>query len=333
MLMKQTLLQTLLVLAAAGVPAAASAQASPGKPVYPDKPIRLVVPFPPGGTTDIQGRMLAEKLAQRLGQPVVTDNRGGAQGIIGMEIVARAPADGYTIVIAVVGPWAINTYLYKLPYDVAKDFAPIIHVGTTPGVLVVHPSLPAKTVKELIALAKQKPRELNYGSAGVGGFFHISAELFAFMTGIRLTHVPYKGPAAALTDLAAGRIHVMFNSAIVTVPFIKSGKVNALATTGARRVAALPDLPTVAEAGVPGYESSTWTAVGAPARTPRTIIQRLNRELEAILQMPDIQERFAAGGSTTTGGTPEQLRDYLKSELAKFGKLIKEAGIKADAGR
>ncbi len=331
--MKQALLQTLLVLAAAGVPAAASAQASPGKSVYPDKPIRLVVPFPPGGTTDIQGRLLAEKLAQRLGQPVVTDNRGGAQGIIGMEIVARAPADGYTLVIAVVGPWAINTYLYKLPYDVVKDFVPIIHVATTPGALVVHPSLPVKTVKELIALAKQKPGELNYGSAGVGGFFHISAELFAFMTGIRLTHVPYKGPAAALTDLAAGRIHVMFNSAIVTVPFIKSGKVNALATTGAKRVAALPDLPTVAEAGVPGYESSTWTAVGAPARTPRAIIQRLNRELEAILQMPDIRERFAAGGSTTTGGTPEQLRDYLKSELAKFGKLIKEAGIKAETAR
>lgn len=333
MLMKQALLQTLLVLAAAGVPAEASAQASPGKSVYPDKPIRLVVPFPPGGTTDIQGRMLAEKLAQRLGQPVVIDNRGGAQGIIGMEIVARAPADGYTIVIAVVGPWAINTYLYKLPYDVVKDFVPVIHVATTPGALVVHPSLPAKTVKELIALAKQKPGELNYGSAGVGGFFHISAELFAFMTGIRLTHVPYKGPAAALTDLAAGRIHVMFNSAIVTVPFIKSGKVNALATTGAKRVAALPDLPTVAEAGVPGYESSTWTAVGAPARTPRAIVQRLNRELEAILQMSDIHERFAAGGSTTTGGTPEQLRDYLKSELAKFGKLIKEAGIKAEAER
>ena len=331
--MKQALLQTLLVLAAAGVPAAASAQASPGKSVYPDKPIRLVVPFPPGGTTDIQGRMLAEKLAQRLGQPVVIDNRGGAQGIIGMEIVARAPADGYTIVIAVVGPWAINTYLYKLPYDVAKDFAPIIHVGTTPGVLVVHPSLPAKTVRELIALAKQKPGELNYGSAGVGGFFHISAELFAFMTGIRLTHVPYKGPAAALTDLAAGRIHVMFNSAIVTVPFIKSGKVTALATTGAKRVAALIDLPTVAEAGVPGYESSTWTAVGVPVRTPRPIIQRLNHEINAILQMPDIAERFAAGGSTTTGGTPEQFRDYLKSELAKFSKLIKEAGIKAETAR
>jgi len=263
----------------------------------------------------------------------VTDNRGGANGIIGMEIVARAPADGYTLVIAVVGPWAIHPYLYKLPYDVLKDFAPIIHVATTPGALVVHPSVQAKTVKELIALARQKPGALNYGSAGVGGFFHISAELFAFMTGIRMTHVPYKGPAAALTDLVGGHIQVMFNSAIVTVPHIVSGRVRALATTGTRRVAALPDVPTVAESGVPGYESSTWTAMGAPARTPRPIIERLNRELAAILQLPDVQERYAAGGSTATGGTPEQFRDYLQSELAKFSKLIKEAGIKAEAER
>ncbi len=331
--MKQILLQMLLVLAATGVSTGANSQATPKEPAYPGRPIRLVVPFPPGGTADIQGRVLAEKLADRLGQPVVTDNRGGANGIIGMEIVARAPADGYTLVIAVVGPWAIHPYLYKLPYDVLKDFAPIIHVATTPGALVVHPSVQAKTVKELIALARQKPGALNYGSAGVGGFFHISAELFAFMTGIRMTHVPYKGPAAALTDLVGGHIQVMFNSAIVTVPHIVSGRVRALATTGAKRIAALPDVPTVAEAGVPGYESSTWTAMGAPARTPRPIIERLNRELAAILQLPDVQERYAAGGSTATGGTPEQFRDYLQSELAKFSKLIKEAGIKAEAER
>ncbi len=331
--MIQALLQTLLALAAAGVAAGASAQATPRESAYPSKPIRLVVPFPPGGTTDIQGRLLADKLAQRFGQPVVIDNRGGANGIIGMEIVARAPADGYTLVIAVVGPWAVHPYLYqKLPYDPVKDFAPIIHVATTPGVLVVHPSVAAKSVKELIALARQKPGELNYGSAGVGGFFHISAELFAFMTRIKMTHVPYKGPAAALTDLVAGRIHVMFNSAIVTVPYIKSGRVRALATTGATRAAALPDLPTVAEAGVPAYESSTWTAMGAPARTPRPIVERLNKELAAILQMPSIKEPFAAGGSIVTGGTPEQFRAYLESELAKFGKLVNDAGIKAEAG-
>ncbi len=300
--------------------------------VYPSKPVRFVVPFPPGGTADIQGRMLAEKLAQRLGQPVVTDNRGGANGIVGMEIVARAPADGYTIVIATIGTWAVHPYLYKLPYDVLKDFAPIIHVAATPVVLVVHPSVPVKTVKELIALARQRPGELNYGSVGVGGFFHISAELFAFMTKIKMTHVPYKGGALALADLIGGHIHLMFNSTLVTAPHIKSGKVRALATTGAKRVATLPDLPTIAEAGVPGYEGSTWSAVGAPARTPRSIIERLNKELNVILQMPDIQERHVAADATITGGTPEQFHDYLKSELAKFGKLIKEAGIKAEAG-
>ena len=299
---------------------------------FPSKPIRLVIPFPPGGTPDIQGRMLTEKLAQRFGQPVVIDNRGGANGIIGMEIVARAPVDGYTMIMTTVGTWSVHPYLYKLPYDVLKDFAPIIHVATTPTVLVVHPSLPVKTVKDLIALARQKPGEINYGSVGVGGLFHISAELFSFMTKIKMTHVPYKGGALALSDLIGGHIHVMFNSTIVAAPHIKSGKVRALATTGAKRAAVLPDLPTVAEAGVPGYEGSTWSAIGAPARTPRAVIERLNKEFNAVLQMSDIQERFAAGGSTVTGGTPEQFRDYLKSELAKFGKLVKEAGIKSDTG-
>ncbi len=299
---------------------------------YPMKPIRLVVPFAPGGVADLQGRMLAEKLKERLGQPIVIDNRGGANGIIGMEIVARAPANGHTLVISVVGTWAVHPYLYKLPYDVLKDFAPVIHVATTPGVLVVHPSVPVKTMKELIALARQKPGELNYGSTGMGGFNHIAAELFAFMTKIKLTSVSYKGAAPALIDLVGGHIHVLFGSAIAAIPHIQSGRVRALATTGARRVAALPDLPTIAEAGVPGYENSVWSAIGAPARTPQAIIVRLNKEIAAILQMPDMQERFAAGGSTITGGTPEQFHDYLKSELAKFGKLIKETGIKHEPG-
>lgn len=330
--MKQALLQMLLVLAAAGVPTGASAQATSKEPAYPAKPIRFVVPFAPGGTADIQGRMLAEKLAQRLGQQVVIDNRGGASSNIGMEIVARAPADGYTVIIATVGSWAVNPHLYKLPYDVLKDFAPIIHVATTPGVVVVHPSVPVKTVKGLIALARQKPGDLNYGSSGMGGFGHISAELFALMTKIKMTQVSYKGSGPALTDLLGGHVHLLFNSAIPTVPHIQSGRVRVLATTGAKRIAALPDLPTVAEAGVPGYENSTWSAIGAPARTPQAIIERLNKELTAILQMSDIQERHAAAGSTVTGGTPEQFRDFLKLELAKFGKLMKEAGIKTAAG-
>jgi tripartite-type tricarboxylate transporter receptor subunit TctC len=276
--------------------------------------------------------MLAEKLKERLGQPLVIDNRSGANGIIGMEIVARAPADGYTLVMSVVGTWAVHPYLYKLPYDVLKDFAPVILVATTPGVLVVHPSVKVTTTRELIALARQKPGELNYASTGVGGFNHIAAELFAYMTRIKLTPVPYKGAAPALIDLIGGHVHVLFGSAIAAIPHIQSGRARALATTGARRLAALPDLPTIAEAGVPGYENAIWSAVGAPARTPQAIVARLNREIGAILQTPEMHERFTAGGSTITGGTPQQFHDYLKSEHAKFGKLIRETGIKPEQG-
>jgi len=315
-----------LVLLTAGVPVVAGAQN------YPTKPIRLVVTFAPGGTTDIQARMLVEKLAPRLGQQILIDNRGGAGGNIGMEIVARAPADGYTLVITVVGTWAVNPYLYKLPYDVQKDFAPVIHVATTPGVLVIHPSLPAKTVKELVALARKRPGDLSYGTAGLGSFTHISAELFAVTTGVRMTHVPYKGSGPVMTDLAGGHIQLSFASAVPAMPQIQAGRLRAIATTGAKRLAVLPDLPTVAEAGVTGYESSTWTAMAAPARTPQPVIERLNREINAVLQLPDIQVRSAAMGSVITGGTPEWFQDYLKSELAKYGKLVKQAGIKPEGG-
>jgi len=299
---------------------------------YPAKPIRLVVTFAPGGTTDIQARMLVEKLAPRVGQQILIDNRGGAGGNIGMEIVARAPADGYTLVISVIGTWAVNPHLYKLPYDVQKDFAPIIHVATTPGVLVIHPALPAKTVKELIALARKRPGELAYGTAGLGSFTHISAELFAVMTGTRMTHVPYKGSGPATADLIGGHIQLSFSSAVPAMPQIQSGRLRALATTGAKRLAVLPDLPTIAEAGVASYESSTWTAMAAPARTPQAIVERLNREVAAVLRLPDIQERSAAMGSVITGGTPEWFQDYLKSELVKYGKLVKQAGIRPEGG-
>ena len=315
-------------LAVAGVTGGATAQAPSKEPAYPSKPIRFVVPYFPGGTPDIQGRRLAEKLRERLGQPIVIDNRPGANASIGMGLVARAPADGYTIVIAPVGPWAVNPHLYKLPYDVQRDFAPIIHITTTPGVLVVHPSVAAKNVKELIALARQKPGELNYGSTGVGGFGHMCGELFTLMTRIKMTHVPHKSIAAALSDVMGGHLQVLFNVASPTIPQIKAGKVRALATTGATRFEALPDIPTISEAGVPGYENTTWVALAAPARTPQTIIQRLNKEINAILELPDVKEAARAEGSTITGGTPERFRDYLKSELAKFGKLVKEAGIK-----
>jgi tripartite-type tricarboxylate transporter receptor subunit TctC len=325
---KTGLKPVLLGMIVAWLPALAMAQA----PAYPARPIRLVVTFAPGGTTDIQARMLVEKLAPRLGQQILIDNRGGAGGNIGMEIVARAPADGYTLVITVVGTWAVNPHLYKLPYDVQKDFAPVVHIATTPGVLVIHPSIPAKTVKELIALARKRPGELAYGTAGLGSFTHISAELFAVMTGIRMTHVPYKGSGPATADLIGGHIQLSFSSAVPAMPQIQSGRLRALATTGTKRLSVLPELPTVAEAGVAGYESSTWTAMAAPARTPQAVIERLNREVNAVLQLPDIQERGAAMGSVITGGTPEWFQDYLKSELAKYSKLVKQAGIRPEGG-
>ena len=313
-----------LALMAVAFAAASTAQ------TYPSKPIRFIVPFPPGGTTDIQARMINERLGARLGQPVVLDNRGGANGAIGMEIVARAPADGYTMIISTVGTWTVAPHLSKLPYDVQTDFAPLIHMATTPGVLLVHPSVPAKNVKELIALARQRPNELTYGSSGIGGFGQMCAELFAVTANIKMTHVPYKGSAPSLIDLMGGHIQILFNSALPTMPHIKSGKMRALATTGAKRMSILPDLPTVAEAGLTGYENSTWSALGLAARTPQPIIDRLNREINAILQLPEVQEAARADGSMITGGTPEQFREILKSELAKFGRLIKQAGIKGE---
>jgi tripartite-type tricarboxylate transporter receptor subunit TctC len=289
-----------------------------------------VAPFAPGGGADTQARILSEKLVPRLGQPIVIDNRAGANGSIGMEMVARSPADGYTIIIATVGTWAVHSHLYKLSYDVLTDFAPIIHLSNIPAVLVVHPSLPVKTVKELIALARQRRGELNYGSVGIGGLSHIATELFTFMAKIKMTHVPYKGASLALIDLIGGHVDLMINTTTATVPHINSGKLRPLATTGAVRVPVLSFVPTIAEAGIPGYEASSWSAIGAPARTPPTIIERLNREFAAILKMPDIQERHAAFGAVITGGTPEQFYNVLKSELAKYGKLVKDAGIKGE---
>jgi tripartite-type tricarboxylate transporter receptor subunit TctC len=318
-----TKLQHAYALALAAVAAGAAAQQ------YPNKPVRFVVPFVAGGPTDIQGRMLGEKLSQRLGQQFIIDNRGGANGNIGLEITAKAPPDGYTIVIATVGTWAVNPSLYKQPFDVTRDFAPIIQVSTSPAVLVVHPSVPARNVKELIALAKSKPGQLNYGSSGVGGLGHISGALFGLMTGTKMVHIPYKSSAPSLTDLIAGQIEVLFNNAISTVPHINSGKARALAVTSLKRMRALPDLPTLDEAGVKGYDNSSWSAVGAPAGTPKEIISKLNSELAAILKLPDIQEKSAAVGADIIGGTPEQFAAYLKSEIAKFARVVKEAKITA----
>jgi len=248
---------------------------------------------------------------------------------IGLEITAKAAPDGYTIVIATVGTWAVNPSLYKLPFDVVKDFAPIIQISTSPGVLVVHPSVPVRSVKELIALARARPGKLDYGSSGIGGFGHISGALFSLMTKSEMVHIPYKSSAPSLTDLIAGQIQVLFNNAISTVPFIKADKLRPLAVTSIKRMPALAELPTIDEAGVKGYDNSSWSAVGAPAGTPKEIIARLNGELAAILKLPDIQERSAAVGAVIIGGTPEQFGDYLKSEIAKFARVVKDAKISA----
>jgi tripartite-type tricarboxylate transporter receptor subunit TctC len=317
----------LLAIVAAAYCATAAAQ-SAKEPAYPAKPVRLVVPYFPGGTPDVQGRRLAEKLRERVGQPVIVDNRPGANASIGMGLVAKAPPDGYTLIIAPVGPWAVNPHVYKLPYDVLTDFAPVIHATSTPGVLVVHPSLPVTSVKELIALARQKPGTLNFGSTGVGGFGHMSGELFGSLAAIKWTHVPHKSVAQALTSVMAGEIEVLFNVASPTIPQIQAGKVRGLATTGSRRIEALPALPTIAEAGVRGYENTTWNVIAAPAGTPQPIVERLNRELVAILQLPDVQQAARAEASVIIASTPEQCREFLKMEFEKFGKLVKATGLK-----
>lgn len=305
--------------------ASGSALAQPAAP-YPSRPIRLVVPFFPGGSPDLQGRLLAEKLRTRLGQSVVVDNRPGANGSIGMGIVARAPADGHTLIISPVGPWVVNAYLYTLNYDLQNDLSPVIQVSSMPAILAVHPSVAAQSVKELIALARQKSGELNYTSTGIGGFGHLSAALLCVMTGVTMTHVPHKSVAAALTDLAGGHVQVSFNVSSTTLPHVKSGRVRALATTGKTRSEHLPDLPAVAEF-VPGYENQTWNGVGVPARTPAAIIERLNREIAALLQTQEMKDAARVEAYTIVGGTPAQFGAYLRSEHVKFARLVKDAGV------
>lgn len=305
---------------------AASAQAQ----TYPSKPIRIVVPYVAGGATDITARQLGEKLSQRVGQPVLIDNRGGAAGNIGMEFAAKSSPDGYTILLSAVGAFAVNPHLYKLNYDAIRDLAPIILISTSAGLLAVHPSVPAKNVRELVTLAKARPGELNYGSSGVGGFGHVSAALFTMMSGTKMVHVPYKSSGPALIDLIAGHIQLLFNNAISTVPQIKAGRVRALAVTSIQRTRAVPNLPTLDEAGVKGYDQTAWSGIAAPAGTPKDIVARLNSEFNAILKLPDIQQKNAEVGSDIVGGTPAYFGDYLKSETAKFARIVKEAKITAE---
>src|SRR4051812_16465316 len=298
---------------------------------YPTKPIRIVVPFAAGGGADVVARTVGMKMTEALGQPVVVDNRTGAAGSIGAEVVAKSPPDGYTLLLGSSGPLAINPSLYsKLPYDAARDFAPISIATVMPFLLVVHPTLPVKNVKELIALAKARPNQLNYASPGAGSTTHLANELLKSMTGMQIVHIPYKGVAPAAVDLISGQVQMMAGDLSTLIPHVKSGRMRALAVTGAKRSSLLREVPTVAEAGVPGYEASGWFGVLAPAATPAPVLERLNASIVKGLATPDAHQRLVAFGGEAGGSTPEQFATHIRGEAAKWGKLIKSLGLKAD---
>lgn len=297
---------------------------------YPSKPIRLVVPFAPGGPVDTLARAMGPRLAEALGQQMIVDNRAGAGSVIGSDIVAKAPPDGHTLLITS-SSIAINPAIYpKMPFDATRDLAPISQLSTSSLIVVVHPSVPARSVKELIALAKARKGELVYASTGTGSAPHLAVELFSSMTGTKMVHVPHKGAAPATIDLLAGNVALMFNNLISAVPNVQAGRLRALAVTGSTRTVALPDLPTVAEAGVPGYEASTWYAMFSPAGTPAAIVERLHRDVSSVARSQEIRKQLAAVGIESIGGTPDQLAKYLRSEITKWNKVAKTSGAKAD---
>jgi tripartite-type tricarboxylate transporter receptor subunit TctC len=294
---------------------------------YPDRPVRLVVPFPPGGPTDIVARPLAQKLSENLGQQVIVDNRGGAGGNIGAAAVVKSAADGYTLLMGTVGTHAINASLYKkLTFDPVKDFAPVSLVAQAAVVLVVHPSVPAKTLNEFIALAKFKPGQITFGSAGSGSPGHLTGELFKDMAVVDLVHVPYQGSAPAITDLLGGQIQAMFDPIQATLPHVKAGNLRILGVSSPKRSSALPNVPTIAEAGVPGFETTAWWAVFVPAGTPREIITKLNTEIVKIMRSPEMKERLRELDIEPIGSTPDQLAAFMKAEMAKWSRAVKFSG-------
>jgi tripartite-type tricarboxylate transporter receptor subunit TctC len=300
-------------------------------PAFPTKSIRMVVPFPPGGFSDIFGRVLAGKFSEAWGQTVVVDNRPGAGGNIGAEIVAKAPPDGYTLVMGTVGTHAINPTLFsKMPYDAIKDFAPVAFVVEAEGLLVVHPSIPVKTVKELIALAKAKPGQLSYGSAGAGSTSHLAGEIFKTMAKVDILHVPYKGNVPAITDLLGGQISMIFATLPTVLPQVKADKLRGIAVLGSAHSTALPNLPTMSEAGLKGFEVNNWTGVFATAGTPPAVVTKLNAEIQRIMKLPEVQSRLAGEGLRFEPTTPEQFSAFVKAELAKWAPIVKASGAKAD---
>lgn len=307
--------------------AAAPAQSQ----TWPSKPIRFIVPFPPGGGTDVTARVVAPKLGEGLGQQVVVDNRSGAGGMIGVELAAKSPPDGYTLGIATVGQISINPSLYaKMPFDPVKDLAPVTMAGNIFNVLIVHPALPAPSVKALIALARSRPGELNYGSSGTGAADHLSAELFQVMTKTKMVHVPYKGGPLAMIDLISGNLQLMFSTVPTAVGLIKGGKVRAMAITNSKRYPLMPELPTVAEAGIPGFAVNNWTGVFVPAATPPAVVTRLNAEFVKVLAMPDVKKRLMDNGIDAVSNTPQQFAAYIRDETAKWAAVIKDANVKLD---
>ena len=325
---RRTLLRAIaLALAAASLPHAAPALAQ----AWPSKPITYVVPFPAGGTTDILARILGQKLGAALGTTIVVENKPGAGGNVGSEFVSRAAPDGYTIMGGTISSHSINVSLYpKLPYDPVTSFAPITLIGTNPNVLVVNAASPYKSVQEITAALKAKPGSLSYASAGNGTSQHLSAELYKFMAGIDMVHIPYKGSGPAITDVMGGQVPMMFDTSVVAGPHIESGKLRALAVTSAKRAASMPNVPTMAESGVPGYDVVSWQAVFAPAGTPRPIVDRLHTEIAKILKEPEVQERLAKLGLDPSGMTPAELSAFQKAEIEKWAKVIKAANIKID---
>ena len=297
---------------------------------YPSRPIRLVVPYSAGGSTDTVARIVGQQLGERLGQPVVLDNRTGAGTLIGTEIVAQAMPDGYTLLMAT-PPLAVNPALYgKVAYDLERDFAAVTNVAGSSNLLVVHPAVPAQSVKELVALLRNKPGQYNYGSSGVGGAGHLAMALFTSMAALEVEHIPYKGGAPAVTDLVAGRLHLMMANLTTAQPHIRSGRLRGLGVGTKARTPLFPEMPTLSEAGVRGYEANNWNGIVAPKKTPRAIVERLHREIVAVLKDPAIATRLAGQGLEPVGDTPAQFAQYLKDEASKWGKLVKSAGIKPE---
>ena len=298
---------------------------------YPAKPIRFIAPNLPGGPTDILARLIGQRLAESFGQPVVIENRAGAGGNIGTEAAAKSPPDGYMLVTGNNATFGANVSLYKhLGFDPLKDFAPIVLVATQPNILVVHPSLPVASVKQLIALAKARPGQLNYAGSGMGAAAHLAAELFKSMAQVNIVHIPYKSAGPALIELIAGQNQLMFATSLSVQPHIKTHKLRALAVTTAKRSRQMPELPTIAEAGVPGFEATTWHGVLTTGGTPPAIVNKLNAEINRILQLADVRERLGALGAEIIGGTPKEFADHIRREIPKWAKVIKDAGVRLE---